>query len=178
VVIPQYFIKVTPLSKVLAMVLFVILPFAGFWLGKNYQAKVQPREIYVTQEKIVSIYPTESPDMLSQRCGEMPPDSKLNIISNHFSVVNGPYWSPDCRNIAWSYWQSGPMGVVNTGPGDQEGLFVYSEKSEKTRRIVNPTENDTIKIIRWDGNSIIHFYRDGQKQEYQIDISSKEVQKL
>tara|TARA_Y100000590_G_C15287214_1_gene851108 strand:- start:106 stop:564 length:459 start_codon:yes stop_codon:yes gene_type:complete len=30
--------KVTPLSKVLAMILFIALPFTGFWLGKKYCA--------------------------------------------------------------------------------------------------------------------------------------------
>lgn len=34
--------KVTPLSKYLAMVLLVALPFVGFWLGKSYEELVKP----------------------------------------------------------------------------------------------------------------------------------------
>lgn len=34
--------KVTPLSKAIAMALFVALPFIGFLLGMAYQKKITP----------------------------------------------------------------------------------------------------------------------------------------
>jgi len=38
--LPQWLTTVTPFSKALAMFLFIILPFLGFFLGINYQQKL------------------------------------------------------------------------------------------------------------------------------------------
>lgn len=37
--------KVTPLSKGIALALFILMPFIGFWLGRKYQAIVDTIEI-------------------------------------------------------------------------------------------------------------------------------------
>ncbi len=46
VVVPKKNIlfEVTTLSKVLAAVLFIILPFVGFWVGLNYNNNAVPTD--------------------------------------------------------------------------------------------------------------------------------------
>ncbi len=39
-IVPEWLVTVTPLSKYLAMALFVTLPFIGFILGMNYQKAI------------------------------------------------------------------------------------------------------------------------------------------
>src|SRR5260221_6709844 len=41
-VLPKYLTTVTPFSKYLAMALFTLLPFVGFYLGIQYQKMVTP----------------------------------------------------------------------------------------------------------------------------------------
>jgi len=38
--LPTQFTTATPLSKFIAMVLFIALPFIGFWFGMNYQTQI------------------------------------------------------------------------------------------------------------------------------------------
>ena len=42
--LPKSFTTVTPLSKTLAAILFVVLPFFGFYLGIQYQKGVSPNQ--------------------------------------------------------------------------------------------------------------------------------------
>jgi len=42
------FTTVTPVSKVLAAVLFIILPFIAFYLGMMYQDSISPKQVMVT----------------------------------------------------------------------------------------------------------------------------------
>jgi len=49
--------KVTPLSKYLAMICFIIFPFLGFYCGRQYQKLITPTEVstqVVAPEKLVS----------------------------------------------------------------------------------------------------------------------------
>lgn len=43
--LPPALTTVTPLSKILAMILFITLPFVGFWLGREYQKQYISRTI-------------------------------------------------------------------------------------------------------------------------------------
>ncbi len=38
--LPKYLVTVTPLSKLVALILFILLPILGFFLGMYYQQKI------------------------------------------------------------------------------------------------------------------------------------------
>ncbi|MFS8159375.1 MAG: hypothetical protein ACMG6E_04020, partial [Candidatus Roizmanbacteria bacterium] len=79
--------KVTPFSKLLAMVLFVTLPFIGFFFGVQY-GKLQPHKIeYVTREKLVKVQKEEDFRDLLRRCGDIPDKVSLygNKEADHFT---------------------------------------------------------------------------------------------
>jgi len=66
--LPESLTTVTPLSKTLAMILFVLLPFIGFYFGTLYQKSVTPAEITNSQQTILEktndnyiMSPTHSP---------------------------------------------------------------------------------------------------------------------
>jgi hypothetical protein len=44
--VPKSWHKVTPLSKGLALALFIVLPFAGFYFGVEYQKMVTPEACF------------------------------------------------------------------------------------------------------------------------------------
>jgi hypothetical protein len=56
--------KVTPLSKYLAMTLFIILPFLGGWIG--YQAAIEKEKIQNTQSDQMQEIPEENAPLLSE----------------------------------------------------------------------------------------------------------------
>lgn len=93
--------------------------------------------------------------MLIDRCGDIPRE-KLNLPTGHFTVVDGPSWSPDCRHIAWSVWNSG-TGVINSDGSVEpissaagEGVFLYTEATGKITKlsIPNPYNNNPI-LQQW-----------------------------
>src|SRR5205823_342291 len=49
--IGKTFTTVTPLSKALAMILFILFPFAGFYLGMKFQQKMSPQGIYYVSKQ-------------------------------------------------------------------------------------------------------------------------------
>lgn len=51
--IKKQFTTVTTLSKILALALFVALPFIGFYVGINYRESVSPVPIIVIEKSSV-----------------------------------------------------------------------------------------------------------------------------
>ncbi|HVA97145.1 MAG TPA: hypothetical protein VND99_05815 [Candidatus Acidoferrales bacterium] len=49
---PKWATKVTPLSKFLAMALFIIFPFVGFYLGIKYEQKIGLQNILIDKHAI------------------------------------------------------------------------------------------------------------------------------
>jgi hypothetical protein len=56
--LPKWLTTVTPLSKILAMILFVLLPFVGFYIGMKYQEKTNISPIVINVNKPVNLTPT------------------------------------------------------------------------------------------------------------------------
>ncbi len=61
--LPKWLTTVTPISKALAMILFIGLPFAGFYLGMKYQEKtivgtLSTVEVKTTSPKTINLAPT------------------------------------------------------------------------------------------------------------------------
>jgi hypothetical protein len=175
--LPKSFTKITTFSKILTMSLFILFPFAGFYLGIRYQQSFPPKIEYITQEKVIRVFPTETPQSLISRCGDMLSYSDLNITADHFTRVIGPFWSPDCRHIVWSVWQSGPMGIEYKGPYSYEGLFLYDDRTKKIQKIYTPNSGETVEIKEWKDNGTVIFSKDGS-MVYSLDITTNSVELL
>jgi len=165
----RFFTTVTPLSKTLAISLFVSLPFLGFYLGYQYKKSITIPETQqvVEENKVATETPIFNQDLL-KICGDLP--DNLKIVKDHYTQVKGPKWSPDCRHIAWSIWQSGPMGVEYKGPYAYEGLFLYNDKTGTSKRIYIPKNGETIEFQEWVDSNLITFIKDGQRQLYTLNI--------
>ncbi len=59
--LPKELTKVTPFSKYLALFLFLILPFAGFYLGTQYQQVLNSAKQLELSSKVVMTRPTPTP---------------------------------------------------------------------------------------------------------------------
>ena len=59
-VLHKYLFTVTTFSKVLAMILFIFLPFVGFYLGMQYQKAISPQNSNTSVQEI-QIIPKPSP---------------------------------------------------------------------------------------------------------------------
>ena len=59
--IPASFTTVTPLSKAVAMILLVLLPFIGFYLGMQYSQFLNEDNYDFLQNQPLTVYPTEMP---------------------------------------------------------------------------------------------------------------------
>lgn len=130
---------------------------------------------------------TDSDSSLLRRCGEFPEKVyDAAVKKNHFMVASGPYWSPDCRYTAWSFWMSGtswlgeiPEGVT-LGPrqiNPYEGVYLYSDRTGEIEKIFQPTVLDSTSTFdSWDGSTKIIF-RTSDKQ-YVYDLDEKTVKEF
>ncbi len=57
----RYLFTVTTFSKLLAAILFIVLPFIGFYLGMRYQQKLIINQTNAPEAKVVILTPTLSP---------------------------------------------------------------------------------------------------------------------
>src|SRR6266516_304103 len=86
--LPEWATTVTPLSKVLAMVLFILLPFIGFYLG--FQAGLHHSSTPLPATKLIA-FPTATSSPTSV-ISEMPDELKVSraISQNPFQEHNYP----------------------------------------------------------------------------------------
>lgn len=150
---------VTPLSKFIAFILFICLPFIGFYLGVKYGKTQIKSTDNAPLTKIVRVEKVEDQKDLLKRCGTKAL-LDLDIYKEHFTQINGPLLSPDCRHIAWSSWESGTMGMEIKKAQDHEGLFIYSEKTGIAEKVVIPELGKSVAIQKW---------IDGETLKYKID---------
>jgi hypothetical protein len=168
----ESFTTVTRLSKAIALILFVSLPFIGFYFGYQYKEKtIIPEVKEIVKEKKITTVTTTPNRNLMEICGDLP---VLNISSDgKFTRVTGPSWSPDCRHIAWATWQS-----TFSNPSINVGLFVYDYATKKTQKIYTPKQGEdeeAVEFQNWENSNFIVFTKDGQRHLYIIDITSREV---
>ena len=86
--LPQWLITVTPFSKILAMILFILFPIIGFVLGMGYQENkitILPTPIKQTtssQEKVCKYYGEISKDLYLTQYTVNKGDTLLSIAKN------------------------------------------------------------------------------------------------
>jgi len=100
--LPESWTTVTPLSKSITMILFIFLPFIGFFAGMRYQQKIQDTE----QLRFIQTKPanTPSPSPIST----ITPSEKSNLPSTSAKAC-----SLDAMQCPSGVW------VGRTGPNCQ-----------------------------------------------------------
>lgn len=172
--------KVTPFSRRLALVIFTAFPILGFFLGTYYQQSKQ--QTPTPQEITRKVYLLDTPRRLIERCGDIP-NKVYPKNTNRFDVIKTPAWSPDCRHIAYSLWESGtsyPIEDLNNQTvtrklSGREGVFVYSDADQTTKKIYNPLNIDeTPTFIEWQDRENLIYSARNQKIKYNI-ITQEEL---
>jgi hypothetical protein len=92
----RYLFTVTTFSKILAMILFIALPFLGFYLGMQYQQKltVSTPVISRVQNNTISTFktvPTTQPSLISAS-NETGKTHPINLSSIDSKNPNAAYW--------------------------------------------------------------------------------------
>ena len=54
--LPKWAITITPLSKILALIIFITFPMVGFWLGMQYQNLLNTKEKNISIANPASVY--------------------------------------------------------------------------------------------------------------------------
>jgi hypothetical protein len=99
-----------------------------------------------------------------KKCGQLPDDETLKIEREHYRMMSLRVWSPDCKYIAWSVWESGtswPSGlsdIEGRGPYPHEGVFLYENSTGKVEKIYAlEEEGETPEFLGWIDNNTLQF---------------------
>jgi hypothetical protein len=124
--IKKHLFSVTPLSKYLAMVLFIILPFVGLWWGLNMGVDLdsfkKTNEVITTNETS-----NQQPPLLNKGI-YVNPEELFIIESDDFLII--PDFSEIHRGVTFSNQQSDsvlyfPASIGHTNFNIEENNFVY-----------------------------------------------------
>ncbi len=104
---------VTPFSKAMALAMLIIFPILGVFLGyylRDNLLQTTPSEI----KEVIKVPISDSEEEVIRRCGDFSRE-ELGLNYGHYTMVHGPTWSPDCRHIAWSVFNSGTSYITPPG---------------------------------------------------------------
>lgn len=185
--LPKSLTIVTNLSKTLALLIFIILPFVGFFLGYRYRQLtfVYPPATIHSNANIQQIAPTL--DQIS-RCGDIPIMDDYFLYSNSF-IKSNVGWSPDCRHIAWSSFSlpftGGWLGEEDFEPQNEptptftpknyEGIFVYNDCTKKIIKIFIPKTETAYNFGKWLDNYSFTYEINNQQYLYSLVDSSSQL---
>ena len=111
--LPKFLTTVTPFSKALAMIIFILFPILAFFLGMAYQESITNVKIRLLEEKLVQLsrYPTPTPDYTDT--------ANWNIFKNeengfeiryHTSWYMGATEEPTGEHILdWAFFNNGQL---------------------------------------------------------------------
>jgi hypothetical protein len=152
--LPESLTKVTTLSKTLALVLFIVLPFSGFHFGRVYQKSVTPIEI---KEFTIATSVTPTPSLTTTQSPSTESiviNEKIDKDWQKFTFKNDPVFKQDELN---GYVEHGTLATFSlqipevwkqTANGDR-----YFENNEGKKQLeFNPgvIAKETIKSCKWD----------------------------
>ena len=104
--------KITWYSKILALALFVLLPFAGFYLGTWYQKEITPTVVDKTTAT------SSAQKGASRDCGKVTTHGgNLPALDASANTVEGCFWK--------SYSNSTPASLILTYMGVDAGTTTY-----------------------------------------------------
>jgi len=182
--LPKSFTTVTPLSKALALILFVSLPFVGFLLGYRYNKSISiiPSDVKVVETQRPSQEDLDKLESVENnlRCGQSPSLGGYYLTPNQ-GMDSYAVWSPDCRHIAWStlseaFFQFFPSpSNLSYEPRGWEGIFLYNSCNEEIDKVYTPETDTLYSFEKWlDSNSFI-YNLDNQKYVYFVDDGSSQL---
>jgi hypothetical protein len=148
--------KVTPLSKYLTMALFILLPFAGFWLGMRYQNNTES-----IGDSNKPTYSLSTTDMVSRGIHPDPVDIKvIKDITSQWQdegvayAVEEVYLAPDIADL-------GPSRN-NLNMKDKSFLIVKinvrDRRKSGDRRQVTTNDHLRIRIDQQDATPVVGDY--------------------
>jgi len=164
------------------IILLIVILIAGVYLIKNYNLifglptlpnASQTQEIS-NEESILAAETRRS----IKKCGQIPDDETLRIERDNFRIISLRVWSPNCEYVAWSVWQSGPMGIESSGPYPYEGIFLYTKSSASVQKVYTPEkEGVTPEFLGWANDSTIKFsiYENSSRKVLTYDLISKTI---
>ena len=110
----RQFTTVTPFSKFVALVTFIMLPFVGFWLGTKYanvtiiEYQQQTPPITIEPKEITASTGTESPETTPTSTKEIVTETDTNeavpqLVENKPIVINEPEPEPEIPKTPAGY---------------------------------------------------------------------------
>lgn len=128
--------------QIYLVVLFIVVlsTSIGFYFGKMYKAKNEEGNSLMSIRTESQENKDERKRKLIKKCGDIPRD-KLEINEGHYVGVEGPEWSPDCKHIAYSVFNSGTVAINADGTSQSikgnadEGIYVYDADTEKVKKV-------------------------------------------
>lgn len=138
--LPKELTTVTPLSRYLAMFLFIVLPFLGFYLGMDYQQRLSSMQPILQYQS--ALLPSDHPTVNQQQSLSQSP----TMPAFRGDTLVGPY--DPLANL-----------TINIGlPPKNQPTLDYIIQSGRTisqsdyKTMFGPTDNDVSAIETWSKN--------------------------
>jgi hypothetical protein len=140
--------RVTPLSKYLALALFVALPFAGFWLGMSYG-----KSYYISSVPTSSIAVNNESLMRDDPVAPENPEAATLEYAPPISIIEGTGTVLD-NNM--EYPTFGPFLTVKTEVGDEVYILYEFHSSDQNTACAFDAGNDFLvgDVVRFRGQTV------------------------
>ncbi len=110
--LPKELTTVTPLSKILAIILFIMFPFIGFWLGLKYQANFQPARV---EEQSINIQPSPIISITASIASDSIPSINNIIINDVLKKKDRCLTYSDVNMNDWGMYHASRDYLINIG---------------------------------------------------------------
>lgn len=101
---PKWLVTVTPLSKYLAMILFIVFPIVGFYLGTIYQAE---------QKQTAPITVSKEESIVLNKCSKYGIDKNKNNLYDSYTVKKGDTLLSVAENQLHDVSRAGDIASIN-----------------------------------------------------------------
>jgi len=124
--------KVTPLSKYLAMILFIALPFIGGWIGYEYATEKVIEVERVISENLDSevldiVYPLET-ERVTHKDGRNAPDGRMLSDEDMYEATGLPYITTFSKEY--------PLYVLGGAYSSTVTIYKYDEITQKYQPLI------------------------------------------
>jgi len=167
--LPESFTKVTPFSKILAMVIFILFPILGFYLGILYDKtrfpQTEPSPVYCANYPPQLIYREPTPTNSLVLPSATPTITKAIIIENWKTFKDEKY------NISFKY----PENWFENNDGRFNGGYNYfSDVNLKGVDLTLPSNKD----VCWEWSCVNLIYRvipNKLIKDYEFELSKDPI---
>ncbi len=186
--------KIKLFLTILVLLFSLLLNFYYFFAVKEKERQIKEKDkqvLYLQSNlrqreldlrKIIEKIDKDNHSLI-KRCGKIPKDVTVDK-DNHFQIISGPIWSPDCRHIAFGKFQSGTSWLgenypresvfLNKRMDENDGIYLYDDRTGKTIKIYSPEQPaDSLTFLYWFNSKKIVFLIGNKKKI--IDVESFRV---